>query len=142
MRKLLLAIMLSVPLSALADNPCVPNLINEDMCVVAKSIESELKKSIPIKVNERMNITDAKADITKVTVTTAFIYNQDEYKEILNNDDKLIAKTKDIVKKMGAKSSCSNKALNAFINLGGVVEYDYVFSDGSRYETVTITSCD
>ncbi|EMO7835904.1 hypothetical protein AB2842_001834 [Morganella morganii] len=109
MNKLLLAIMLLVPLSALADNPCVPNLIHEDMCVVAKSIESDLKKSIPIKVNERMNITNAKADMTKVTVTTAFIYNQDEYKELLNNDDELITKTKDIVKKMGVKSSCSNK---------------------------------
>lgn len=142
MNKFILAVLLFVPVVSLADNSCIPNLIKEDMCVSAKKITTAMQKELPVKITENMVITTATAEQRRVILTASLSYNLDTLINMADGDKEFIAKARAINKKVSRKTICENREIRAFINLGGEVQYDYIFNDGSVYDIVTITSCD
>lgn len=130
------------PAVAFANNTCIPNLIKEDMCVSAKKITTAMQKELPVKITENMAITTATAEQRRVILTASLSYNLDTLINMADGDKEFIAKARAINKKVSRKTICENREIRAFINLGGEVQYDYIFNDGSVYDIVTITSCD
>lgn len=141
MDKLLLIALLFTPLASLANNPCIPNLINEDMCKIASEATRELKGSLPLKITDTMKITEAVAEQKRIILTASLDYNKETLDSMVANDKELIDKIKDINKRMANKTVCDDANSRSFINLGGEIEYDFVFKDGSIYDIVTVTAC-
>lgn len=120
---------------------CMPNLIKVDMCKVATSLASEGKNSIPIKISENMQITDIKSEDSRLILTASLSYNLPDIEEAYQQDEKKIEQAKSYGRTYAKNNACTKKPTRSFINLGGQIEYDYVFNDGSIYDVVTITSC-
>ncbi|WP_261246187.1 hypothetical protein [Serratia fonticola] len=142
MKKTLLYIALSVaPFYASADNKCTPNLTKQDMCIFAKKLADEVKKELPIKNSDSLNLIEVKADNTRVILTGEL----KETRLSLENTYKIkgisIEEGEQMLRINSKKIACSSKPLASFINLGGVVQYEYVFSDGRLFDIVAITSC-
>lgn len=142
MKIILFYLIFIFPAVAFADNACIPNLIKEDMCVSAKKITTAMQKELPVKITENMVITTATAEQRRVILTASLSYNLDTLIDMAGGDKEFIAKARAINKKVSRKTICENREIRAFINLGGEVQYDYIFNDGSVYDIVTITSCD
>lgn len=142
MKIILFYLIFIFPAVAFADNACIPNLIKEDMCVSAKKITTAMQKELPVKITENMVITTATAEQRRVILTASLSYNLDTLIDMADGDKEFIAKARAINKKVSRKTICENREIRAFINLGGEVQYDYIFNDGSVYDIVTITSCD
>ncbi|MEX9223569.1 hypothetical protein AB7W86_07535 [Providencia rettgeri] len=141
MNKLLLIALLFTPFASLANNPCIPNLINEDMCKIASEATRELKSSLPLKITDTMKITEAVAEQKRIILTASLNYNKETLDSMVANDKELIDKIKNINKRMANKTVCDDANSRSFINLGGEIEYDFVFKDGSIYDIVTVTAC-
>ncbi|KGP45059.1 hypothetical protein [Morganella morganii] len=142
MRKILLVAMLSVSLSTLADNPCMPNLIKEDMCVAASKFAVEINRDIPVDLGGGIKLTAVKAEQRRVILAVTFPYNMDVLKSTVSDDKKVIDDSKAISRKVMKTNLCTSKTTRAFINLGGEIQQDSFFSDGSIYDSLTVTSCD
>ncbi|MDX7275482.1 hypothetical protein SJ322_24890 [Serratia marcescens] len=121
---------------------CMPNLIKEDMCKVASNLAIEGKNSIPIKISENMQITDIKSENVRLILTASLSYDLSYLEETYQHDDKKLKQAKDYGREYAKNNACNKKPTRSFINLGGQIEYDYVFNDGSIYDVVTITSCE
>lgn len=111
------------------------------MCAVAKDIANITKEYIPIKFDSRMNVTDARAENTRVILTTQMDYNRFELEREYGNNDEKIEESKNFSRRYARSKVCSNRSSKAFVNLGGVVQYEYFFSDGKLFDIVTVTSC-
>ncbi|HDU8661597.1 TPA: hypothetical protein RG707_001371 [Serratia liquefaciens] len=141
MKKYLIATTLLLWTSFSQAENCMPNLIKEDVCKAAASLAKEGKHSIPIKVSENMQITDIKAENNRLIMTASLSYNSQYLEEAYQHDEKKLEHAKLYGRKHAKNNACTKKPTRSFINLGGQIEYDYVFNDGSIYDIVTITSC-
>lgn len=126
---------------ALSKDDCTPNLIKEDMCLYAKEIVSEVRKSLPIKMSETAKITSLRSENTRVIATVIFSYNLYELKTVLSRNNISINKMREIGRLHSNNNACSDDTLKSFLNLGGEFQYEYFFNDGSIYDVVTITNC-
>lgn len=142
MKKTLLYIALSlVPWYASADNKCTPNLTKQDMCIFAKKLADELQKELPIKNSDNLSLTEVKTENTRVIITGAMKIASYEFERSFNNNYTNIDKVKELLRSNAKESACLNRQLKSFINLGGVIQYEYVFSDGKLLDVIAVTSC-
>ncbi|MGQ6630770.1 hypothetical protein ACUNDV_23885 [Serratia sp. IR-2025] len=121
---------------------CMPNLVKEDMCKVATKLAMEGKNSIPTKISENMQITDIKSENVRLILTASLSYNLSSLEEAYHHNEENIEQAKNYMRKYAKNNACNKKPTRSFINLGGQIEYDYVFNDGSIYDVVTVTSCE
>lgn len=141
MRILLLIIVLLTPLFSMANDACFPNLIKENMCKHADNLSNEIKKNLPIRLTDNMVLTKIKSVDRRIILSASLSYDFNTLKNIFNDDKDFIEKARCINREMSIKNVCADKHVRAFINLGGEIEYEYIFNDGSIYDVVTITDC-
>lgn len=142
MKKALIYITLSaISFYASADNKCTPNLTKQDMCIFAKKLADELQKELPIKNTDNLSLTEVKTENTRVIITGSMKVTSYDFERSFNSNYTNIDKVKDILRSSAKESVCLNKQLTSFINLGGVIQYEYVFSDGKLLDVTAVTSC-
>lgn len=141
MKNILIPALLILSPLALADY-CTPNLIKENVCELAKKVADGGNKNTPNKISEEMTLLTYKTDGVKLTGLVRFSYNQKLLDLKTNGNQEALSKIESMVKQGAINSVCNGKATKAFINLGGEVEYDYIFNDGSSYTKFTISTCD
>lgn len=142
MRAIIATTLFILPIFSFANDICFKNLIKEDMCAHASKISSEAGKSLPIKLNDNMSIISINAILNKVLFVARLNYNHDYLSSVYNGDVSAEKKIKSIMQNYSKSSICTNKQTNAFVGLGGEIEYRYVFNDGNVFDTYTITSCE
>ncbi|MEQ5120791.1 hypothetical protein [Morganella morganii] len=140
MKKILFGILL-LPLVTFADNSCMPNLINEDMCLAAKKFADNGNKSVPVSISERVKINKFRAEKRRVIITANLDYDKKTLEDLYDNDPYFYDKARKLSRKVTIESICSDKNIKAFTNLGGEIEYEYFFSDGAIYDIMTVTAC-
>lgn len=141
MRILLLITVLLTPLFSMANDACFPNLIKENMCKHADNLSNEIKKNLPIRLTDNMVLTKIKSVDRRIILTASLSYDFNVLKNVFNDDKDFIDRARHINREMSIKNVCADKHVRAFINLGGEIEYEYIFNDGSIYDVVTITDC-
>jgi hypothetical protein len=137
---LIATIFLLGPSYAIADE-CTPNLTKQDMCIYAKKIAGELQKELPIKNSENLYITEVKTENTRVIITGEMKNTRNALEKAYNNNYANIEKAKGILRSNAKQAVCLDKYLTSFIDLGGVIQYEYAFSDGKLFDIVAVTSC-
>ncbi len=132
----------TMPFFASADNDkCTPNRTKQDMCIFAKKLADGLQKELPIKNSDNLSLTDVKTENTRVIITGSMKGTSFDFERNFNNNHTNIDKVKDVLRSNAKESVCLNKHLASFINLGGVIQYEYVFSDGKLLDVIAVTSC-
>lgn len=111
------------------------------MCIYAKKIAGELQKELPIKNSENLYITEVKTENTRVIITGEMKNTRNALDKAYNNNYANIEKAKGILRSNAKQAVCLDKYLTSFINLGGVIQYEYAFSDGKLFDIVAVTSC-
>lgn len=135
-------VLAAVPFCASAANDkCAPNLTKQDMCLYAKKISDKLQKELPIKNSENLSLTEVKTENTRVIITGKIKSTSYDIERTYNNNFVNIDKAKEILRGNTKKITCIDKYLTSFINLGGVIQYEYVLSDGKLFDIVAVTSC-
>ncbi|WP_273831142.1 hypothetical protein [Serratia bockelmannii] len=137
----IIIMLMLAPFCSLAANNCTPNLTGQDMCTVANEIVNATNKYIPIKYDDNMNIVNAKAENTRVILTTQMNYNRIDLEKEYGNSEERIEESKTFSRRYAREKVCSNRSSKAFVNLGGVIQYEYFFNDGKLFDIVTVTSC-
>lgn len=124
-----------------ANDKCKSNISNEDMCANAKQIAKLWKSALPISEDDRVNVTDVKAENNRVILTTQLKITRRTLENTYKNNDVSLAEGTNSLRAGAKDIVCTNETLTAFVNLGGVMQHEYVFSDGSLLDIVAITSC-
>ena len=88
-----------------------------------------------------MSIVSINAIFNKLIFVAYLNYNHDYLSSTYNGDVSLENKLKGVMRNYSKSSVCTNRQTNAFVGLGGEIEYRYVFSDGNIFDTYAITSC-
>lgn len=143
MRKIkLLTLLAFISFSSIANEECEPNLIKEDVCKTAHNIAVESQKYLPIKITETMYISSIKSEKNKLIFNAKLSYSESDLQyanKQANIDDDQVKK---LIREQTKNRVCLLKTPSkSFINLGGKIEYDYIFNDGTIYDVVTINSC-
>ena len=107
----------------------------------AKKISDKLQKELPIKNSENLSLTEVKTENTRVIITGKIKSTSYDIERTYNNNFVNIDKAKEILRGNTKKITCIDKYLTSFINLGGVIQYEYVLSDGKLFDIVAVTSC-
>lgn len=142
MRAILATILLILPFFSLANDICFKNLIKEDMCALAEKIANEGSKVLPIKVGNNMSIISINSVFNRIIIIAYLNYTKTDLSSIYKGDVSIEKKLNNYMKNYSKSNACMNKQTSSFINLGGEIEYKYVFSDGSIFDTYAITSCE
>lgn len=117
------------------------NLINMDMCAEAKKLQAALAPSLPQTISANITMFGAVADGTTVSMLARWNFSREQ---IIEGARSARITLDDLTKKMNDSehnSVCSNKALAAFVRLGGKIAYIYNTKDGSTFATLTVSDC-
>lgn len=143
MKKILICLGLAlIPFYAAAvTDQCRSNIENEDMCVHAKQIAKQIKKGRPIESDDLVNIIDVKSEGKRIIVTTEMNTTRDSLENTYKRKGVSLVDGTTMLRANATEVACGSKLLTAFVNLGGVMQYEFVFSDGSLFDIVAVTSC-
>jgi len=130
---------LSIAWDANAKDSCVANMVGVDICAKAKEIASEFQKHLPIVMSHNLSIVSAAAMGPLVAIQAKHSLAKAEV------DSAYAQAGMDLRRSMETATTgiiCEEESpTRAFVNLGGEIQYLYLFSDLQSLR-VSIKSCE
>lgn len=119
---------------------CAPK--GTDVCKIARKMADELAPQLPMQLSSQLSLQTVFAVKSNFHMTMKLEYDHKHLQAVLINSgvsgDEMIKTMHRHAKGGVCQPSSPTKA---FIDLGGVVSYQYRFNDGAMYTQVQITSC-
>lgn len=113
-----------------------------DVCKIARRMANDLAPQLPMQLSSQLSMQTVVAVKGNFLMTAKLEYDNVHLQSVLINsglsDDEMIKTMHRHAKSGICQPSSSTKA---FIDLGGVVSYQYRFNDGSMYTQVQIDKC-
>ena len=113
-----------------------------DVCKIARRMANDLAPQLPMQLSSQLSMQTVVAVKGNFLMTAKLEYDNTHLQSILINsgisDDEMIKTMHRHAKSGICQPSSSTRA---FIDLGGVVSYQYRFNDGSIYTQVQINTC-
>ena len=140
MRWLILITSLALSANAMASEVC--NTKQFDVCKKAREISDEMAKTLPMQLNKNLSIHKVSAIQNMISITALLAYDKATLDASLKQSNISQKNMEEIMMNSAKDSICiSTPETNAFIGLGGAVQYIYKFIDGTTYSTINIESC-
>ena len=140
MRWLILITSLVLSTNAMASEVCNTNRF--DVCKKAREISDEMAKNLPMQLNKNLSIHKISAIHNMISITALLAYDKATLDAALKQSNISQKSMEEIMMNSAKDSICiSTPETNAFIGLGGAVQYIYKFIDGTTYSTINIESC-
>lgn len=126
---------------AIAATDYKPN--ENDACRAAQEIVAMYSDVLPMKINENITLEKASALKNIVQLTAVLIYSKQELETALSKkgltfDDM----SRQLIGMTRAGTCQENSGTLAFISLGGQIQYDIKYSDGTPLLTIDIKDCE
>ena len=138
-------IALSLTFIGLADAQdlrCAPNLIGENICLLAETIETEMASQLPIAAGDQITLNSITADGSVVTVMGRWAMTSQEFLGPLLQSSLTMSEFRQQGYDSTIRMACSAEPLSAFVGLGGEVRYMYYTTDDVRIFEVLVVHCD
>ena len=143
--KVCCGIVMGLAFSSLAeaqDLRCAPNLIGEDICLLAESMETEMAAQLPLAAGEGVTVTSITADGSVLNVTGLWAMTAEEFLGQLLPSPLSLSEFRQEGHESTTRMACSAEPLAAYVGLGGEVRYVYYTNDGVRIFEALVVHCD
>ena len=105
----------------------------KDIRQVAKEIQEEMSNQLPQKLSKNLLLRTVMSYNETLTFNAMLLYNKNYLQTRLLQSGRTMDSIKDQMKQMAKNIVCSSPILLSFINLGGKLQYNYVFQNGEHY---------
>jgi len=113
----------------------------KDIRQVAKEIQEEMSNQLPQKLSKNLLLRTVMSYNETLTFNAMLLYNKNYLQTRLLQSGRTMDSIKDQMKQMAKNIVCSSPILLSFINLGGKLQYNYVFQNGEHYLLTKIDNC-
>lgn len=122
---------------------CQKQALGVSICALAQGQAQNLAKHLPYKVDENSTITSVASNLNVLNVTAITEFSEEALKRELGNDLPAAINTFTISQiETATKSLChGDKRNRAFIQAGGVVEYQMQYKNTQALTTYRVESC-
>lgn len=128
---------------AMAKDECKPNLTGFDVCEYARNFADEFASQLPMKMSKNLTLSSVIAYKSLVSLQAILGYDKKYLQDIAKQGNMSWDELNVMMEKSTKANLCvDNTPTEAFIHLGGTIQYDYKFNDGMPYITVTVNKCD
>ena len=125
-----------------AADECTSNLTGFDTCKYARELVDELATQLPMRMSQNLLLEKAMAFKSLVSLHAILGYNEEFLETTVQQNGVSMDKITQTMKVSTKANLCQEKSTTeAFISLGGKIQYIYKFSDGMPYLTVNVDSC-
>lgn len=119
---------------------CAPK--GTDICKIARRMADELAPRLPMQLSSQLSLQTVVAVKSNFLMTAKLEYDNKHLQTVLIDSG---VSNNEMIKTMhryAQSGICqSNSSTKAFVDLGGVISYQYRFNDGAMYTQMQITSC-
>lgn len=128
------------PLANAADECTL--LTGFDICKYARRFVDDFSAQLPMRMSENLTLEKASAYKRVVSFYALLGYNEEFLKTVAQQNGVSMKQISQAMESSTKATLCEEKSsTNAFISLGGGVQYFYRFSDGKPYLTVNVKEC-
>lgn len=120
---------------------CTRNPMQVDVCRVATTISETIAEELPIRLNQNLVLQDIGASENLIRMRAVFDYTEAYLTQALSAGITLDT-MRTSVRETAILIACRPKTqLQAFIELGGKLQFMYLFSDKAHFLTVNVDHC-
>lgn len=120
---------------------CTQNPLQVDVCGVATTISETIAEELPLRLNRNLVLQDIRASDNLVRMSAVFDYTEAHFTQSLSKDATLDT-MRESVRDTAMAIACRPKTqLQAFIQLGGRLQFVYHFLDKTHFLTVNVDHC-
>ena len=132
---------LTTKVSAGSEDICTANSLAHNVCKEANRLEKVLASQLPLKLEEGLEFTSVSSDKNQLITYMTILYECFVLEDKIRDDGRSMKSLAHTVEIMSADSACSNEASRAFIQLGGVRQFIYIFRDGEQFLDILVERC-
>ena len=136
-----LMVTLTTQVSAGSEDICTANSLAHNMYKEANRLEKVLASQLPLKLEEGLEFTSISSDKNQLITYMTIFYERSVLKDKIRDDGHTMKSLEHTMEIMSADSACSNEASRAFIQLGGVRQFVYIFRDGEQFLDILVERC-
>ena len=107
----------------------------------ANRLEKVLASQLPLKLEEGLEFTSISSDKNQLITYMTIFYERSVLKDKIRDDGHTMKSLEHTMEIMSADSACSNEASRAFIQLGNVRQFIYIFRDGEQFLDILVERC-
>ena len=107
----------------------------------ANRLEKVLASQLPLKLEEGLEFTSVSSDKNQLITYMTILYERFVLEDKIRDDGRSMKSLAHTMEIMSADSACSNEASRAFIQLGGVRQFVYIFRDGEQFLDILVERC-
>ena len=143
MRTILIALLMTVAtqVSAGSEDICTANSLAQNMCKEANRLEKVLASQLPLKLEGGLEFTSVSSDKNQLITYMTILYERSVLEDKIRDDRRSMKSLEHAMEIMSADSACSNEASRAFIQLGNVRQFIYIFRDGEQFLDILVERC-
>ena len=143
MRATTIALMmtLTTKVSAGSEDICTANSLAHNVYKEANRLEKVLASQLPFKLKDGLEFTSVSSDKNQLITYMTILYERFVLEDKIRDDGRSMKSLAHTLKIISADSACSNEASRAFIQLGGVRQFIYIFRDGEQFLDILVERC-
>lgn len=120
---------------------CTHNPMQVDVCRAASAISEAIAVELPFRLNQNLILQNIEASENVIRMSAALVYTEAHLTQSLRTGVTL-NDMKASVRETAILIACRPKTeLQAFIELGGELQFMYFFSDKAHFLTVSVDHC-
>ena len=129
MRSILLTLLMTfaTKVSAGSEDICRANSLAHNVCKEANRLEKVLASQLLLKLEEGLEFTSVSSYKNQLITYMTILYERFVLEDKIRDDGRSMKSLAHTMEIMSADSACSNEANRAFIQLGGVRQFIYIF---------------
>lgn len=141
MKNLALCVLALISTFSWSEELCTRNPMRVDVCRVASTISETIAEELPLRLNQSLVLQHIGASKNLIRMRAVFDYTEAHLIKALRTGVTLdIVKTS--VRESATVIACRPQTqLETFIELGGRVRFEYLFSDKAHFLTVDVDHC-
>ena len=132
---------LTTKVSAGSEDICRANSLAHNVYKEANRLEKVLASQLPLKLEEGLEFTSISSDKNQLITYMTIFYERSVLKDKIRDDGHTMKSLEHTMEIMSADSACSNEASRAFIQLGGIRQFIYIFQDGAEFLYISVERC-
>ena len=137
-----LAFVVTLAGDVIAQDECFPNLIKFDICAQARTIQSKMASTLPMRLNAEITLQHIIAIGSRLSMTVVWHLSNSKLQSRMSAAS---MSRDDLKAKMEAQTDsmvCGDDALAAFVGLGGEIQYVYRTEDAVPVYSPLVTTCE
>ena len=128
-------------LSPAAADECVPNSIGFDVCEYAQGVQRTIAPTLPMQMSREMTLNQISAVGPIISAVVLWNYDQQGIDDLTAAHGITREQFVQRMEQFARQMVCGDETLEAFVGLGGHIQYVYRTRDGHVVHSPTISDC-